>query len=163
MVYWLGNGSITTSIRPWPFSQGAIYKGQGMWSNMWGLDEPYRDSQGFQGVNSPYLTTARLGGIFLRYRLSKTAMTSFRRWTTTHYGLCQHFWTIPIVCNVGRGMRSFLLWLVARDELGRVGGRCPFHDLSVGEAAALSLSRASRSNDLSKGMRRGQVSPVDKS
>ncbi len=39
------------------------------------------------------------------------------------------------------------------ERLGRVGGRCPFHDLSVGEAAALSLSRASRSNDLSKGMR----------
>jgi hypothetical protein len=47
-----------------PFSQGAIYKGQGMWSNMWGLDEPGKDSQGFRGVNPTYLTTARLGGIF---------------------------------------------------------------------------------------------------
>ncbi len=65
MVYWLENGTIITSIRPWPFSQGAIYKGQGMLSNMWGLDELDRDSQGFRGVNPTYLTTARSGGIFL--------------------------------------------------------------------------------------------------
>ncbi len=45
---------------------------------MWGLDEPDGDSQGFRGVNPTYVTTARPGGIFLRYRLSKTAMTSFR-------------------------------------------------------------------------------------
>ena len=29
---------------------------------------------------------------------------------------------------------------MARDELGRVGGRCPFHDLSAGETAAVDLS-----------------------
>jgi len=67
-----------TSIRSCQFSQGAIYKLQGMWSNMWSLDEPERDSQGFRGVNPTYLTTARPSGIFLRYRLSKTAMPSFR-------------------------------------------------------------------------------------
>jgi hypothetical protein len=50
-------------------------------------------------------------------------------------------------------MRSFLERLVARDELGRVGGRSSFRDLGMGETAALSLS---------KGMRRGQVSPVNK-
>jgi len=32
------------------------------------------------------------------------------------------------------------------------GGRCPFHGVSMGETAALSLS---------KGMRRGQESPVE--
>jgi hypothetical protein len=51
-------------------------------------------------------------------------------------------------------MKSFLERLAARDELGRVGGRRSFRDLGMGEAAALSLS---------KGMRRGQVSPVGKS
>jgi hypothetical protein len=34
-----------------------------MWSNMWGLDEPDGESQGFRGVNPTYLTTARPGGI----------------------------------------------------------------------------------------------------
>ena len=34
----------------------------------------------------------------------------------------------------------FLKCLVARDELGRVGGRRAFHDLSVGETAAPDLS-----------------------
>jgi len=69
---------MVTSIRPCQFSQGAIYKPHGMWSNMWGLDDPGDNSQGFRGVNPTYVTTARPGGIFLRYRLSKTAMTSFR-------------------------------------------------------------------------------------
>jgi hypothetical protein len=50
-------------------------------------------------------------------------------------------------------MKSFLERLAARDELSRVGGRCSFRDLGVGETAALSLS---------KGMRRGQGSPVNK-
>jgi hypothetical protein len=50
-------------------------------------------------------------------------------------------------------MKSFLERLAARDELGRVGGRRSFRDLGMGETAALSLS---------KGMRRGQVSPVNK-
>ncbi len=45
---------------------------------MWGLDELDANSQGFQGVNPTYVTTARPGGIFLRYRLSKTGMTPFR-------------------------------------------------------------------------------------
>jgi hypothetical protein len=58
------NGILIRAIRPWPFSQGAIYKGQGMLSNMWGLDELDRDSQGFRGVNPTYVTTARPGGIF---------------------------------------------------------------------------------------------------
>jgi hypothetical protein len=40
------------------------------------------------------------------------------------------------------------------ERLGRVGGRRPFPYLSVGQAAAPSLSR---------GMRRGQNSPMDKS
>ena len=53
-----------TSIRSCPFSQGAIYWPQGMWSNMWGLDEPDGDSQGFHSVNPTYLTTAWRGGIF---------------------------------------------------------------------------------------------------
>ena len=39
-------------------------------------------------------------------------------------------------------------------EGGRVGGRRSFRDLGMGETAALSLS---------KGMRRGQDSPVNKS
>ena len=51
-------------------------------------------------------------------------------------------------------MKLFLERLAARDELGRVGGRRSFRDLGMGETAALSLS---------KGMRRGQVSPVNKS
>jgi hypothetical protein len=50
-------------------------------------------------------------------------------------------------------MKSFLERLAARDELGRVGGRCSFRDLGMGETAALSLS---------KGMRKGQGSPVNK-
>jgi hypothetical protein len=50
-------------------------------------------------------------------------------------------------------MKSFLEILAARDELGRVGGRCSFRDLGMGETAALSLS---------KGMRKGQGSPVNK-
>jgi len=64
MAYWLENLHIVTSIRPCPFSQGAIYRPQGMWSNMWGLDEPDGDSQGFRGVNPTYLATARSGAIF---------------------------------------------------------------------------------------------------
>jgi hypothetical protein len=44
---------------------------------MWGLDKQGKDSQGFRGVNPTYLTTARPGGTFFRYRLSKTAITSF--------------------------------------------------------------------------------------
>ena len=51
-------------------------------------------------------------------------------------------------------MKPFLERLAARDELGRVGGRCSFRGLGMGETAALSLS---------KGMRRGQGSPVNKS
>jgi hypothetical protein len=50
-------------------------------------------------------------------------------------------------------MKSFLERLAARDELGRVGGRCSFRGLGTGETAALSLS---------KGMRRGQGSLVNK-
>ena len=50
-------------------------------------------------------------------------------------------------------MKSFLERLAARDELGRVGGRRSFRDLGMGETAALSFS---------KGMRRGQDSPVNK-
>ena len=50
-------------------------------------------------------------------------------------------------------MKSFLERLAARDELGRVGGRRSFRGLGMGETAALSLS---------KGMRRGQESPVNK-
>jgi hypothetical protein len=50
-------------------------------------------------------------------------------------------------------MKSFLERLAARDELGRVGGRRSFRGLGMGETAALSLS---------KGMRRGQGSPVNK-
>jgi hypothetical protein len=46
----------------------------------------------------------------------------------------------------GKTMKSFLERLAE--------GRCSFRDLGMGETAALSLS---------KGMRRGQVSPVDKS
>jgi len=63
VVYLLENVYIITSIRACLFSQGAIYKPQGMWSNMWGLAEPDRDSQGFRGVNPTYLTTARPGRI----------------------------------------------------------------------------------------------------
>jgi hypothetical protein len=50
-------------------------------------------------------------------------------------------------------MKFFLKRLAARDELGRVGGRCSFRDLGMRKTAALSLS---------KRMRRGQVSPVNK-
>ena len=45
-----------------------------------------------------------------------------------------------------KAMKSFLERLA--------GGRCSFRNLGMGETAALSLS---------KGMRRGQVSPVNKS
>ena len=51
-------------------------------------------------------------------------------------------------------MRSFLLWLAARDEplglelgaerLGRVGGSCVFHGVSAGEAAAPLLQMSDR-------------------
>jgi hypothetical protein len=51
-------------------------------------------------------------------------------------------------------MKSFLERLAARDELGRVGRRCSFRDLGMGETAALSLSRR---------MRGGQGSPINKS
>jgi hypothetical protein len=89
-------------------------------------------------------------------------------------------------------MKLFLERLAARDELpsassgpelvegGRVGGRRSFRDLGMGETAALShstlfmvLSRSTgsgpehhrgvKSKGLAKGMRRGQVSPVNKS
>jgi hypothetical protein len=77
-------------------------------------------------------------------------------------------------------MKSFLERLAARDQLGRVGGRRSFRGLGMGETAALShstllmaLSRSTgsgpehhrgvKSKGLSKGMRRGQVSPVNKS
>ncbi len=43
----------------------------------------------------------------------------------------------PPTVNV---MKSFLKRLVARDELGRVGGCLSFHDLFVGETAAPDLS-----------------------
>ena len=65
-VYWVENRYIITSIRSCPFSQGAIYRPQERWSNMWGLDEPDGDSQGFGGVNPTYVTTARPGGIFFK-------------------------------------------------------------------------------------------------
>ena len=39
-----------------------------------------------------------------------------------------------------RVMLPFLKCLVARDELGRVGGRCPFHGLSAGETAGPALA-----------------------
>ena len=64
IVYWLEKVCIITSIRSCPFSQGAIYRPHGRWSNMWGLDEPGKDSQGFRGVNPTYSTTAGPGGIF---------------------------------------------------------------------------------------------------
>ena len=98
-------------------------------------------------------------------------------------------------------MRSFLLCLVARDELpsagsgpepfgfepfglelmaerlmaerlvegGRFGGRCPFHDVSVGEAAAPLLQRSGGECGGGKPARHceplrrgGRDSPVDK-
>ena len=58
------------------------------------------------------------------------------------------------ILPTGKTMKSFLKRLAARDELGRVGGRRSFRDLGMGETAALSLS---------KGMRRGQKSPINKS
>jgi hypothetical protein len=110
MVYWLENVYTITSMRSCQFSQGDIYRLGRTWPNMWCLAEPGKDSQGFRGENLAYLTTERSGGIFLRYRppaspererwragLSKTAMTSFRTRTTTHYGSRQHFSTIPII------------------------------------------------------------------
>jgi hypothetical protein len=54
----------------------------------------------------------------------------------------------------GDTTKPFLKRLAARDELGRVGGRSSFRGLGMGETAALSLS---------KGMRSGQGSPVNKS
>ena len=42
--------------------------------------------------------------------------------------------------EVKRGLEVFSERLVARDELGRVGGRRPFHDLSAGDTAAPDLS-----------------------
>ena len=53
-----------------------------------------------------------------------------------------------------RVMLPFLKCLVARDELGRVGGRRPFHGLSAGETAVPPIGRETR---------RGQESPADKS
>ena len=73
IIYWLGNIYVTTSIRSCPFFQGAIYKPQGMWSNMWGLDEPDRHSWGFRGVNPTYLATARPSGIFFEISPARLA------------------------------------------------------------------------------------------
>jgi hypothetical protein len=53
---------------------------------------------------------------------------------------------LTLILLNGETMKSFLERLA--------GGRCSFPDLGMGETAALSLS---------KGMRRGQVSPVNKS
>jgi hypothetical protein len=55
----------------------------------------------------------------------------------------------------GTAIKSFLERLA--------GGRRSFRDLSMGEAAALSHSASSSwPRGLAKGMRRGQVSPVNK-
>jgi hypothetical protein len=54
--------------------------------------------------------------------------------------------SLPSILLPGKTMKSFLERLA--------GGRCSFRDLGMGETAALSLS---------KGMRRGQDSPVNKS
>jgi len=96
MLYRLENVYIVTSIRSCQFPQGDIYWPRGRWSNMWGLSELGQDSQGFRGVNSTYLTTARLGGTFLRYRLSKTAMTSSKTQMITQYCPCLYFRTTPM-------------------------------------------------------------------
>ena len=96
MLYRLENVCIVTSIRSCQFPQGDIYWPRGRWPNMWGLSELGQDSQGFRGVNPTYLTTARLGGIFLRYRLSKTAMTSSKTQMITQYCPCLCFWTTPM-------------------------------------------------------------------
>ena len=63
MVYRLENVYILTPIRSCQFSQGDIYRPQGMWSQRWGLNGPDRDSQGFHGVNPTSVTYARPGGI----------------------------------------------------------------------------------------------------
>jgi hypothetical protein len=52
-----------TSNRSCQFSQGDIYRPQGRWPNIWGLDDPDQRSQGFRGVNPKYLATADPGGI----------------------------------------------------------------------------------------------------
>jgi hypothetical protein len=54
--------------------------------------------------------------------------------------------SLPRILLTGETMKPFLKRLA--------GGRCSFRDLGMGETAALSSS---------KGMRRGQVSPVNKS
>jgi hypothetical protein len=69
---------------------------------------------------------------------------------------------LAILLNA-KTMKPFLERLAARDELGRVGGRRSFRGLGMGETAALSHSASSSwPRGLSKGMRRGQVSPVNK-
>ncbi len=40
---------------------------------MWGLDEPGRDSQGFDSVNPTYVTTARPGGILFEISPARLA------------------------------------------------------------------------------------------
>jgi len=50
-------------------------------------------------------------------------------------GCCPNPLAIPL-----RVMLPFLKYLAARDELGRVGGRCPFHGLSVGETAGPAMA-----------------------
>jgi hypothetical protein len=52
-----------TFTRSWQFSQGDIYRPQGRWPNIWGLDEPLPESHGFRGVNPKNLATADPGGI----------------------------------------------------------------------------------------------------
>jgi hypothetical protein len=71
------------------------------------------------------------------------------------------FWSGILL--TGKTMKSFLERLAARDELGRVGGRCSFRDLGMGETAAPSHSASSSwPRGLPRGMRRGQDSPVNK-
>ena len=86
MVYWLENEYMTTSTRPCQFSQGDIYRPQGRWSNIWGLDEPEQDSQGFQGVNPTYLTTARLSGI--SFEISPFKNSHDLLWNVNDHSLC---------------------------------------------------------------------------
>jgi hypothetical protein len=45
------------------FFQGDIYRPNRMWSNIWGLNDPGKDSQCLPGVNPKYLTTAGSCGI----------------------------------------------------------------------------------------------------
>jgi len=73
VVYLLENVYIIPSMRSCQFSQGAIYKAQGRWSNMWGLDEPGHNSQGLGDVNPTYLTTARPGGILFEISPARLA------------------------------------------------------------------------------------------